>query len=102
MENNMGSEYGRAYANLRKNKEPHTVSREDLKIFAPEFPVASSYPKSLVGVVEIWSEWADHPMLEWTDKSRVRYEVRWKISASEEVIFSSYDIDKAIEFYNNL
>jgi hypothetical protein len=98
----MGSEYGRAYATLHKNKKPHIVSRKDLEIFAPEFPVASSHPKSLVGIVEMWSEWADHPISEWADKSRVRYEVRWKVSESEKgIVFSSYDIDKAIEFYNN-
>ena len=97
----MSNDYGKAYATIRKNKEPHMVNKEDLKGFAPEFPIASSHPKSLVGIVEMWSEWADHPMAEWTDKSRVRYEVRWKVSESEKVQFSSYDIDKAIEFYNN-
>jgi hypothetical protein len=98
----MSNDYGKAYETIRKNKKPHMVSRKDLEIFAPEFPIASSHPKSLVGVVEIWSEWADHPMSEWADKSRVRYEVRWKVSESEKgMVFSSYDIDKAIEFYNN-
>ena len=101
----MSNDYGKAYATIRKNKEPHMVNKEDLKGFAPEFPIASSHPKSLVGIVEMWSEWADHPMAEWTDKSRVRYEVRWNVSdfseSKKDIPFSSYDIDKAIEFYNN-
>jgi hypothetical protein len=96
----VGNLYGNAYKKLRdqKMKKPHKVTREDINGFMPRFVVASSYPKRLEGEVELFSEWEADPLLEYSDKSRVQYIVFYE----NDRVYSTYDINEAMEYYNNL
>lgn len=106
----MGNQYGKAYSRIRSeagNMKRHTVSEKDIKGFSPEFIVASSYPKRLIGVVEIFSDLITDSVPELVDTSRVNYRVVVDSNSMgdnkiQTEVFRSFNIYTAIEFYNNL